>query len=94
VRIQQSVEREHRTGGLPTPLGVRIGLAAGDVRLEGGDCFGIPVVEAARLCELAGGGEILASEVVRLLSGPGEEHDFRRLGNREQACPPPSRSGR
>src|SRR6476469_5661854 len=40
----------HRRVQRRTPeLQVRIGLAAGDVAFEGDDCFGLPVVTAARL---------------------------------------------
>lgn len=48
-------------------LAVRIGISAGDVSVEEGDYFGDPVIEAARLCTLAQGGQILATDVVRLL---------------------------
>ena len=67
VAIQRSISRLSRN--LPTPLGVRVGISAGDVSWEGDDCFGTPVVEAARLCDAAQEGQILASEVVRLLAG-------------------------
>ena len=40
---------------MPTGSGLRIGIAAGDVTWEDDDCFGLPVVVAARL-EAAGGG--------------------------------------
>ena len=36
--------------------------------VEDGDYFGLPVVEAARLCAKADGGEILATEFVRMLA--------------------------
>src|SRR5256885_16032056 len=35
---------------LPISSEVRIGISAGDVIFEGDDCFGTPVIEAARLC--------------------------------------------
>ncbi|MDQ1517460.1 MAG: hypothetical protein QOE80_3290, partial [Actinomycetota bacterium] len=69
VAIQQALDR-HRRGAPASPgFDVRIGLSAGDVTCEDGDCFGTPVIEAARLCAAAGGGQILATEVVRLLVG-------------------------
>jgi hypothetical protein len=46
---------------------VRIGVAAGEVDVEGGDYFGVPVVEAARLCATAGPAEILTTDMVRRL---------------------------
>jgi class 3 adenylate cyclase/tetratricopeptide (TPR) repeat protein len=69
--IQQAVDRHNRSTGSPASLEVRVGLSAGDVTFEDGDCFGTPVIEAARLCAAAGGGQILVSEVVRLLGGSG-----------------------
>src|SRR5829696_8264414 len=62
VAMQQEVERAGRRSGVA--LSVRIGVAAGDVLIEDGDCFGSPVVEGARLCDLAEGGQILATEIV------------------------------
>ena len=62
-------------------LSVRIGVSLGDVTIEDGDYFGMPVVEAARLCAAAEGSQILASEVVRLL---GRDQDrFKPVGKLE-----------
>ena len=44
------------------------GVASGEAEFEDGDYFGLPVVEAARLCAKAEGGEILATEFVRMLA--------------------------
>jgi class 3 adenylate cyclase len=71
VAIQQAIGRHNRTGA--AALEVRIGISAGDVVMEEGDCFGTPVIEAARLCGAAQGGQILASELVRGLAHAGEE---------------------
>jgi predicted ATPase/class 3 adenylate cyclase len=79
VAIQQAVARQNRTTS--DPLAIRIGLSAGDVTIEGHDVQGFPVVEAARLCADADGGQILASEVVRLLAG--SPAGFREAGHRE-----------
>src|SRR5262245_26480823 len=50
-------------------ISVRVGIAAGDVAWDEGDCFGLPVVTAARLQAAANGGQILVSHIVRLLAG-------------------------
>ena len=50
------------------PLAIRIGIAVGEAEFEDNDYFGLPVVEAARLCGAAEGGEILATEFVRMLA--------------------------
>ena len=51
------------------PLAIRVGVALGDATCEDGDYFGMPVIEAARLCDQAAGGQILATELVRLIGG-------------------------
>ena len=78
VAIQQGVERRNRMGG-PT-LAVRVGAAVGDASAEGGDWYGPPVVQAARLCAAAKGGEILISDAVRLLAGSEETPPLSRVG--------------
>lgn len=80
VAIQQALDRHNRSGSSDVPLEVRIGISAGDVAFEEKDCFGTPIVEAARLCAAAGGGRILVSEVVRLLAGPAGGHQFVPVG--------------
>jgi class 3 adenylate cyclase/tetratricopeptide (TPR) repeat protein len=50
------------------PMTIRIGVSSGECDLEDGDYFGLPVVEAARLCAKAAGGEILATGLVRMLA--------------------------
>ena len=71
VAIQQALDRHNRSGSSDVPLEVRIGVSAGDVAFEEADCFGTPVIEAARLCAAAGGGTILVTDVVRVLAGIG-----------------------
>ncbi len=81
VAIQRAVELHTRHGG--GSLSIRVGLSAGDVTREGGDVFGEPVIEASRLCALAGGGQILSGDVVRLLVNSRGAHEFVSLGDRE-----------
>ena len=69
VAIQQAIDRLNRSGKTSMPVAVRVGLSAGDVAFEDEDVHGTPVIEAARLCGAAVGGEILASEIVRWLGG-------------------------
>lgn len=67
VGMQQSIERHnHRSS---EPLAVRIGLSVGEAIEDDGDYFGDPVIEAARLCAAAAGGQILTSELVRAMVG-------------------------
>jgi class 3 adenylate cyclase len=66
IAIQQAAEL-HRRRHPERAFVVRVGVSVGDVSLEGGDIFGVPVVEASRLCEAANGDEILVAELVRTL---------------------------
>jgi class 3 adenylate cyclase/tetratricopeptide (TPR) repeat protein len=80
VAIQQALDRHNRSGSGDVPLEVRIGISAGDVTFEEADCFGTPVIEAARLCAAAAGGQILVTDVVRVLAGTGGGHQLAPVG--------------
>ena len=80
VAIQQALTRQNRSGSSDVPLEVRIGVSAGDVTFEEADCFGTPVIEAARLCAAADGGQILVTEVVRVLAGSAGGHQLASVG--------------
>ena len=81
VAIQQALDRHNRSGSSGAPLEVRIGVSAGDVSFEETDCFGTPVIEAARLCAVARGGTILVTDVVRVLAGTAGGHRFTPAGD-------------
>src|SRR4051794_30699920 len=68
VSMQQAIER-HNHREPARPLSVRIGLSTGEATEDDGDYFGDPVIEAARLCAKANGGQILATEMVKALAG-------------------------
>jgi len=78
VGMQQAIHHHNRSDG--EPLGVRIGLSAGEAVEEDGDFFGDPVVEAARLCAAATSGQILAAEIVRHLVGRHATQTFVEVG--------------
>lgn len=78
--IQRAAAEARRAADLPAPLQVRVGISAGDVGWEDDDCFGTPVVEAARLEAAADAGTILCSEVVRVLAGSRTDFEFRSVG--------------
>jgi predicted ATPase/class 3 adenylate cyclase len=82
VAMQRAVER-HNRGREDVRLQMRVGVSAGDATFEDGDWFGTPVIEASRLCHEAGGGQILASDLVRALAGSRCEFDLQPLGTRE-----------
>ena len=81
VSMQQSVDRDNANG--ERPLGLRVGLSAGEVTREADDYFGDPVIEAARLCARAVGGQILVADLVRAMAGRRSSHTFVPIGELE-----------
>ncbi len=75
--VQQRFERRNRAA--TEQLLVKIGLSVGDATVEGDDYFGIPVIEAARLCDRCSGGQILAKDLVAHLAGA-RGHAFVAVG--------------
>jgi class 3 adenylate cyclase/tetratricopeptide (TPR) repeat protein len=78
VLTQQLLERRFR--GAEHPLRVRIGLSTGEATISGGDYFGLPSVEAARLCDKAPPDGIFASPATRLLAGRVDGARFESAG--------------
>ncbi len=93
VAAQQAVAAHSRRHP-DQAFSVRVGLSIGDVSTEAGDVFGVPVVEASRLCASATGGEILAADLVRALARgrggftfePMGDIDFKGLAEPVPAC--------
>jgi class 3 adenylate cyclase len=77
--MQRAVERHNRKLG-ENRLAMRVGISAGDASFEDGDWFGTPVVESSRLCAAASGGQVLVSDIVRVLAGSRAELELRALG--------------
>lgn len=78
VGMQQAIAGQRTPGG--EPLAIRVGVSIGEADVVDGDYFGIPVVESARLCAHAAGGEILTTELVRVLVRSRGGFDFDRVG--------------
>jgi class 3 adenylate cyclase/tetratricopeptide (TPR) repeat protein len=76
--MQQAIEHHNRSAA--EPLGVRIGISAGEATEEEDDYFGDPVVEAARLCAASRGGQILITELVRMMVGRHATQTFVEVG--------------
>jgi class 3 adenylate cyclase/tetratricopeptide (TPR) repeat protein len=68
VAIQRGTARRNRRAG--HELRVRVGASLGDLTVEDGDLFGLAVNEAARVCALAAGGEILIADTLRTVAAP------------------------
>jgi len=75
---QQATVARRRPGR--PDLAIRVGVSAGDVVEEDGDCHGTPVIEAARLCAEAEADQILCSAPVQWLSRGRGDHTFRPVG--------------
>ena len=78
VAMQQAVHRDNEAS--ERPLGLRVGLSAGEATREVDDYFGDPVIEAARLCAKADAGQILVTDVVRANAGRRSTHTFMSHG--------------
>jgi class 3 adenylate cyclase len=81
VAMQRAIEARNRSAEVR--FQVRVGVAVGEVTAEDGDYFGEPVVQAARLCALAEGGQILVTDTVRLLAGSAGGHQLSPMGPME-----------
>ncbi|MBA3653096.1 MAG: AAA family ATPase [Actinobacteria bacterium] len=82
VAIVQTVDRHNRRSP-DARFRVRMGLNVGEPTREGDDYFGLPVVLAKRLCDVAEPGQLLVSDVVRALVGPRTAHRFKALDARD-----------
>ena len=78
VRMQQLMERRNRF--TDEQLNLRIGIGAGEATVEDGDYFGLPSIEAARLCDKAPSDGILASPMARMTAGRGDGLSFESVG--------------
>jgi class 3 adenylate cyclase/tetratricopeptide (TPR) repeat protein len=67
VLTQQLFERRYR--GAEQALHVRVGLGTGESTVRDGDYFGMPSIEAARLCDKAPVDGILVSSATKMLAG-------------------------
>jgi class 3 adenylate cyclase len=76
-------EMQRAVAAQPDALGLRVGIDAGEPIREDDDLFGTPVVVAKRLCDSASPGELLVSDLVRLLVGRRGSHRFQNLGPQE-----------
>lgn len=90
IAIQRGVA-DHSTQHPDARIGVRIGLSAGEPVEEHSDLFGAAVQLAARICEQAGPGQILTSNVIKELT-IGNDFSFEDRGEVElKGFPGPSR---
>ena len=81
VFMQQLFERRYRSA--EQQLHVRIGLGTGESTVKDGDYFGMPTIEAARLCDKAPPDGILVSPGTRLMAGRIDGARFESAGELE-----------
>ena len=77
--MQAVVAHENRRRAT-VAVGLRVGVSGGDATYEDGDWFGIPVVEAARLCALAAPGQALVSALAKAMAGSRGGHVYQAVG--------------
>ncbi len=81
IAMQQQLEL--RNAKAAEQLFVRVGIAAGEASQEDGDYFGMPPTEAARLCDAAAGGQILTSELAKMMAAGRHGDAFTGVGQLE-----------
>ena len=81
VAMQQLFERRYRRA--EQGLHVRIGVGAGESTVKDGDYFGMPSIEAARLCDQAPSDGILISGLAKMLAGRCDGVEFASAGELE-----------
>jgi DNA-binding NarL/FixJ family response regulator/class 3 adenylate cyclase len=81
IDAQQALDLSNRRGTTPV-LGMRIGIAVGEVVEATDDLFGTALVTARRLCDGAEPGQIVVSEIVVALIGSRTDVQFEPLGTR------------
>jgi class 3 adenylate cyclase len=81
VVTQQLFERRYRVA--EQQLHVRIGLGTGESTVKDGDYFGLPSIEAARLCDKAPADGILVSPMTKMAAGRVEGAQFESVGELE-----------
>jgi class 3 adenylate cyclase/Cdc6-like AAA superfamily ATPase len=70
-----------RLGRQVPGLRVRVGVSVGDLVEEDGDVFGEAVVLARRVCDAATPGQVLVTDLVRMLSGGRGNFAWQRVGD-------------
>lgn len=78
VAIQVAVDSYNRRSDVR--LGVRIGMHVGEPIVHDDDYFGMPVVVARRLCDVAEGGQILVSSLIHGLVASRGGFEFEHVG--------------
>ena len=79
VEMQQAVDANNRRS--QERCEIRVGASFGEATFERGDYYGEAVVEAARLCAQANGGQIIVTDLLRQVAGSRDAHCFEPVGS-------------
>lgn len=79
VTMQQAAAAQGRRDP-ETRQDIRIGLSVGEATVEDGDYFGVPVVEASRLCAAAAAGQVLVADLMRTFVAARGVHQLDPVG--------------
>jgi class 3 adenylate cyclase len=79
--MQRRMELERDEDGGASQM--RVAMSTGEADIDNDDYFGLPVVEASRLCGVCEPGQILVSDLTRILVGSRTMLEFTRLGELE-----------
>lgn len=80
IAIQRRLRDQPVRAAGDEPVQMQIGIDSGELVEIGGDCYGDAVNSAARLSDLAGGEQILATQHVRDALPPHQQGELRSLG--------------
>ncbi len=80
VSAQQRIAQVNARRDALAPFGLRVGIAVGEATQDDEGVHGLVVVEAARLCAAARGGQVLASALVEALCATRQDVRFTSLG--------------
>ena len=83
LEMQRGVVAYSRRADAVEAFHIRVGMSAGEYTFDDDDYHGMAVIEAARLEALAAPGEILASDMVRLLGQRRSEAAFEEVGEHQ-----------
>jgi len=84
--MQRRIARANGRRDALAPWAVRIGIAVGEATEDTEGVHGLVVVEAARLCAAARGGQILATALVETLCAGRGDHRPRAEGGCRPRC--------
>lgn len=78
TEVERAIAEENERAA--DPIAIRAALSTGDVSWRREDVSGLPAVEGARLVDIAEGGQVLCTDLVRRIAQGRNRHEFKDLG--------------